>query len=136
MRDWVWNWGWYSNKTRGLRAKSRGDGREATGELTIDIDDSCPPGRAARRRRWAQLIQRVLEVDPLTCARCGGRMKVIGFLEPYQPDVIGRILRHLGLDPQPRPPPEVGRLVDLDVEAVETCARHASEYVEDCDPGL
>ncbi len=46
------------------------------------------------------------------------------------------ILRHLGLDPQPRPPPDVGRSVDLDVEAVETCARHASEYVEDWDPGL
>ena len=103
--------------------------------MQCDVDRP-PPGRAARRRRWAQLIQRVFEVDALTCARCGGRMKVIGFIEPCQPEVIGRILRHLGLDPQPRPPPDVGRSVDLDVEAVETCAGHASEDAEDWDPGF
>ncbi len=63
-------------------------------------------------------------------------MKVIAFIEPCQGEVIGRILRHLGLDPQPRPPPAVGRSVDLDVEAVETGAAHASEYAEDWDPGF
>ena len=43
------------------------------------------------------LIKRVYEVDPLTCPECGGRMKVISFIEPPQGAVIERILRHCGL---------------------------------------
>jgi len=36
------------------------------------------------------LIKRVYEVGPLVCAKCGGQMKVIAFIEPPQADVIGR----------------------------------------------
>ena len=75
-----------------------------TGRRAVAIDDSLTPGQAARRRRGARLIQRVFEVDPLTWARGGGRMKVIGFIESCQREVIDLILHHLGLDPQPRPP--------------------------------
>jgi hypothetical protein len=31
------------------------------------------------------------------CAKCGGTMKVVAFIEPPQGDVIKKILRHCGL---------------------------------------
>ena len=70
----------------------------------MTIDESWTPGRAESRRRWARLIQRVFEVDPLACPKCGNRMRVIGFIERHQRE---RILRHLGLWERPtsRAPP-------------------------------
>ena len=48
--------------------------------------------------RWAALIKRVYEVDPLKCPKCGGEMKVIAFIEKRdQPDVIEKILKHCGI---------------------------------------
>ena len=41
--------------------------------------------------RWAALIQRVYEVDPLKCPKCGGAMKIISFIEKHQADVIEKI---------------------------------------------
>lgn len=34
------------------------------------------------------LIKRVYEIDPLACPHCGGRMKVVAFIEPPQAPVI------------------------------------------------
>ena len=48
------------------------------------------PYRATLRRRWAELIRRVYEVDPLVCPRCGSEMRVIGFIT--QPALIDRIV--------------------------------------------
>jgi hypothetical protein len=53
--------------------------------------------RAGSIRSWAALIQRVFEVDPLECPECGGRMKIISFIERRQHEVIEKILRHCGL---------------------------------------
>ena len=36
-------------------------------------------------------------VDPLKCPTCGGKMKVISFIERHQTVVIEKILRHCGL---------------------------------------
>jgi len=47
----------------------------------------------ALRRRWAQLIRRIFEVDPLICPRCGATMRIIAFIT--EPRVITKILRHL-----------------------------------------
>jgi hypothetical protein len=41
------------------------------------------PDSAARkpaRKRWANLIRHIYEVDPLVCPRCGGAMKIISFI--------------------------------------------------------
>ncbi len=59
------------------------------------------------RRRWAMLIQRIYQADPLRCPKCGATMKVIAFIESRQEDVIRKILQHCGLwhDPPPRAPP-------------------------------
>ena len=57
--------------------------------------EAMPEGadRAALRRRWAELIRRVYEVDPLVCPRGGGEMRVVGFIT--EPALIQRILNHL-----------------------------------------
>ncbi len=56
------------------------------------------------RKNWARLIQKIYEVDPLTCPRCQGQMHIISFIEAE--DVIKKILTHLGLwEAKPRPPP-------------------------------
>ena len=53
-----------------------------------------------RRVPWAQLLRRVLHLDALTCPRCSTTaqrvpMIVLAFLT--DPEVVGKILRHLGL---------------------------------------
>ena len=65
------------------------------------------PVRSRASQTWAMLIQRVFEVDPLVCAKCGGTMKVVAFIEPPQRDVIEKILRHCGRwhASSPRAPP-------------------------------
>jgi hypothetical protein len=42
---------------------------------------------------WAQRLKRVFGVEISTCARCGGKFKVIASIE--EPQVIGKILAHL-----------------------------------------
>ena len=50
------------------------------------------------------MIRRVYEVDPLVCPRCGGEMRVVGFIT--QPALIKRILDHLRKHEKlSRPPP-------------------------------
>jgi len=51
-------------------------------------------------------IQKIYEVDPLTCPQCRGIMRIISFIEDRE--VIKTILKHLGLwlvksRPLPRP---------------------------------
>lgn len=62
-----------------------------------------PPGRvtiepkdvslADAQRRWADLLRRICEVDPLLCPTCGGAMRVIAPIQ--EPKVIDKIVRHL-----------------------------------------
>ena len=55
--------------------------------------DPAPSEVSSLRRRWAELLRRVYEIDPLVCPRCGGEMRVISFIT--EPQVIRRILDHL-----------------------------------------
>lgn len=54
-----------------------------------------------RRIAWAELLQRVFEVDALACPKCGGRMRVLSAIT--DPTVALRILRCLTL-PSRAPP--------------------------------
>jgi hypothetical protein len=54
------------------------------------------PELRALRRRWAQLIRRIYEVDFLACPRCGATMRVIAFIT--EPKVIGKSLLHFAVD--------------------------------------
>ena len=49
------------------------------------------------KRAWARLIKQVSEVGPLICPRCTGLMRIIACIE--QPEVIEKILTHLGVWP-------------------------------------
>jgi len=81
-------YGYYSNAARGKLKKA-------------DVDDKIPcilePELTDKtcRKNWARLIQKIYEVDPLTCAKCQGRMRVIAFINDQ--DVIRKILEHLNL---------------------------------------
>ena len=55
------------------------------------------------KKKWAQLIRKVFEVDPLECPVCGGEMKVISII--YKQDVVQKILEHLNLWEQDLSPP-------------------------------
>ena len=59
------------------------------------------PCTLQRNYTWAQLMKRVFLVDVLQCENCGGQMKILAAID--QPDVIGKILRSLGL-PSRAPP--------------------------------
>ena len=42
-------------------------------------------------------LKKVWEVDPLECPKCHAEMKIISFISKSQPEVIRKILEHLGL---------------------------------------
>ncbi len=89
-------YGWYSNKARGRRVKTEAD-QTVAGE-GIAVDDEDTPYRKLCRMRWSALIKRVYEIDPLLCQKCGGRMRIVAFIEKRdQSDVIERILKHCGM---------------------------------------
>ena len=49
--------------------------------------------------RWAKLIKKVYEVDPLKCEQCGGTTKIIAFI--MDASSIHRILSHNGEEREP-----------------------------------
>lgn len=81
-------YGYYSNKSRGLRKKTGTDN-----DVPALIESAVSPKEF--RKNWARLIQKIYNVDPLLCPKCRGVMKIISFIEDK--DVIEKILRHLGL---------------------------------------
>lgn len=96
-------YGWYSNRTRGKRKRQP---IAAGGAPARPVPPPEPPldePASAASRRWARLIAKVYEVDPLVCPRCRGSMKLVSLIT--EDDVIYRILSHLGLlEPDPDPP--------------------------------
>ena len=83
-----YHYGAYSNKSRGMRKKAGTD----------DIAPSIAPGESTSkqfRRRWARLIQKIYEVDPLRCPNCQSQMRIISILEASP--TVRKILEHLDL---------------------------------------
>ena len=75
----------------------------APAEIVSLAGERVPEWPALRRmrQRWAELLKRIFEVDPLRCERCGGEMQIVAFLLDAQ--VIAAILRHVrraGREPQ------------------------------------
>ena len=60
--------------------------------LTIALP-SQPAQTSYNLRRWAELLRRIYEVDPLTCPQCAGPMRIVAFITARA--VIDRILTHL-----------------------------------------
>jgi hypothetical protein len=119
-------YGYYSNVSRGKRKSTNQD------DLTPSILE--PEGSSSEyRKNWARLIQKIYEVDPLTCPKCRGRMRILAFIEDEE--VIKKILKHLGLWGQKaRPPPKTRALEpDVKIDASISQLPHREDYLY-CDP--
>lgn len=81
--------GWYSSRQRGARRRAAED--DATRPLVTA--DPEPEAVRAAQRRWAELLRRIFEVDPLACPRCGAAMRIVAFITA--PTTIDHILDHL-----------------------------------------
>jgi hypothetical protein len=84
-------------------------------ETEINEIDAVPLSKELKKR-WSYFIRKVYETDPLTCPKCQGEMwfdelttlrglegRIISFID--QPEVIKKILQHLGLWEEPPTPP-------------------------------
>ncbi len=80
-------YGWYASRTRGIRR------RAGTEEQQTVYAEPVPVPLREARRRWAELLRRIFEVEPLECPRCGQTMRIVAFIT--QPRVIDRMLTHL-----------------------------------------
>jgi len=114
-------YGYYSNKSRGVRARAYANAIEQaaaaavngpntpglTSAQTEDPTVIIPVSLSRKRfkKNWARLIQKVYNIDPLECPKCGERMRIIAFIE--EEAVIKKILSHLNLWlPQYHDPPD------------------------------
>ncbi len=64
--------------------------KDAIIPCVIEPDENAKPNR-----NWARLIQKIYEVDPLTCPKCQGLMRIISIIEDHE--VIHKILGALEL---------------------------------------
>jgi hypothetical protein len=71
---------------------------DARARLPAFVAPAAPP---PCRTAWADLLQRVFEVDALRCPACGGRMQILSAIT--EPDVARRILECLDM-PSRAPP--------------------------------
>lgn len=71
------------------------------------VEEQEKPKPKAYSMTWAQRLKRVFAIEIEKCEKCGGPVRIIASIE--DPDVIQKILKHLGLDqpadPQNRSPP-------------------------------
>jgi hypothetical protein len=85
-------YGLYSNASRQRRVSNGGHKTSACPADQFDGNES--EWQRSRRIRWAKLIRRVWQEDPLLCPRCGGTMRIISCITDGA--VIDKILRHIG----------------------------------------
>jgi len=79
----------------------------ASTDNTVDT-----PGKKKQRSVWARLIQKVFEVDPLECPKCGSEMTIKAFI--FDQESLGRIVAWMiqknKLTGQPNKSPPMTRL--------------------------
>jgi hypothetical protein len=117
-------YGFYSNKSRGLRKKA------GTDDQVLALIESEISSKEFRKN-WARLIQKIYNVNPLACSKRLVSMKIISFVEDEQ--LVKRILKHLDLwdvkrKPSPcanGPPPETFIIYD------ESLSPSADDYLID-----
>jgi hypothetical protein len=87
-------------RKRGVRP---GDDEGATPQR-LPEDEVAPESVRARRRRWAELLRRIWDVDVEACPRCGERMAILAFtLDPGDIRATLRSLSAAGADPRAGP---------------------------------
>ena len=114
-------YGYYSNKARGQRRRQSEAAviAGATSSPDAGRDDDF---RRFCRRAWARLIRKVYLIDPMTRPKCGGRLRLLSFID--NPCVIEKILRHLELwdFPERSPPPRRSTTLEPDADFVDWVA--------------
>jgi len=101
-------YGWYSNKSRGVRKKKAAGQAGPPADDVAILDVSDHGRRKIPSKKWRELIKKVWEVDPLKCPNCGGEMKMVNLTD--DPRDIRALIEDWGLhefvrDPPARPPP-------------------------------
>jgi len=95
-------YGAYANRARHLYMKEEEGGGRGGREDPREKDSDFAK---ARRKSWARLMRKILEVDPLLCPKCGSEMRIVAVIT--DPLVVDRILGHLATrDAQARAPPD------------------------------
>jgi hypothetical protein len=96
-------YGIYSSRHRGEAKK-----KQALQPTTTSNPPEALPiiPKSEARRAWAALIQKIYEVDPLICPKCGQKMVIKAFL--HDPAEIKRLLENLEIPPF-KPPDPVSR---------------------------
>ncbi|MEA4820929.1 MAG: hypothetical protein VB122_01650 [Erysipelotrichales bacterium] len=74
-----------------MRKKENNDDNAKSELVTVESDIS----RKKFRKNWARLIQKIYNIDPLLCPKCGSEMRIISFIEDDA--TIKKILMHLDL---------------------------------------
>ncbi len=118
-------YGFYSNKSRGLRKKAGTDD-----QIPALIESDVSPKEF--RKNWARLIQKIYNVNPLLCPKCLGSMRIISFIEDQQ--MISKLLKHLGLwQVKQRPPSRANApLLNIDIDyAARALVRQPPGYEYD-----
>ena len=92
---WSISTGAYANRVRFTYR------REDSAPTEQDIE--LAPAKRTLSKRWAELIYRIYDVDPLNCLNCGAKMKILAFI--IDPAVVRRILDHLDKASRQRAPP-------------------------------
>ena len=97
-------YGHYSSRIRGGRAARAEPPTESADGSTVTAANQTAKGRRCPPS-WARLIHRVYQADPLVRRRCGGKLKITGYL--CDSLAISRVLEELGLSPpkDAKPPP-------------------------------
>ncbi|MEK7667130.1 MAG: transposase [Gemmatimonadota bacterium] len=76
-------YGWYASRTRGMRRRQAAGGVAA--EEPVAITDPADWSLRAARYRWAELLRRIFEVEPLTCPRCSALMRIVAVITDPRP---------------------------------------------------
>jgi hypothetical protein len=103
-------YGFYSNVSRGLRQK---ENKDDLIPYVIEPEKNVKPNR-----NWARLIQKIYEVDPLTCPQCRRVMRIISIIEDQE--VINKILGHLGLWQTNQRPPPKPKFLELQIDSSDS----------------
>ena len=61
-----------------------------------DVGAENQSGNKAYSMTWAQRLKRVFAIEIEKCEKCGGKVNIIASIE--DPEVIEKILKHLGVD--------------------------------------
>lgn len=108
------HYGFYSNRARGKRRR-QGVAAPVPGAASCRDATQDDDFRRFCRRAWARLIRKIYLMDPLTCPKCGGRLRILGFID--NACVIEKILRHLKLWDLPERSPPLRRSTTLEPDA-------------------